>query len=222
MKVTVSNDLMANFRWQSTASSSAALPLSDLKNEAAVERHLTILTDHFGSPTRAHAASMTAKRAGYAAALLAYARLKYNIAVNSSNCFLITPDEPSAAPGWLPVYSFPLNSADSEQDVVDWITKELYAETLVPIIGVLAKEKGISQAVLFENIFVYMKWIFVTKLQDNDLYQQLLETPASEFGYTKRHPFAYYEDTPDGLRKTCCLRYQTAGDERTCKACPLK
>lgn len=222
MEDTVSNDLRANFRWQSTASSSAVLSLSDLKNEAVVERHLTILTNHFGSPTRAHAASMTAKRAGYAVALLIYARLRYNIVVNSSNCFLMTADEPSAAPGWLPVYSFPLNSAESEQDAVNWITKELYAETLVPIIEVLAKEKGISRAVLFENVFVYMKWIFVTKLQDSDLFQQLLETPVSEFGYTKRHPFAYYEDTSNGLRRTCCLRYQTVGEERTCKACSLK
>lgn len=123
---------------------------------------------------------------------------------------------------WLPVYSFSLETAEPHQSTVEWITKELYAQTLVPIVELLAKERGISRVVLFENIFIYIKWIFISKLQDSITFQRLIELPACEFGVKKQHPLALYESRCTTFRKTCCLYYQTQNAVKACKTCPLK
>ncbi len=221
MEKAISADFSANFRWQLNIAESPILTLSDLKNSDVVEEHLTMLTARFDSFTRAHAASIVAKRVGYAAALLIYARLKHGLKVDPSECVLMTPDEITAAPDWMPIYSFKLESMDTQQTSADRIIKKLYAETVIPIIETLVDAKGISRAVLLENVFVYVKWVLLTKLKDDQLFQQLIAAPSCDFGCGKRHPFAYYECASGASRRTCCLRYQTLEDQRTCKTCPL-
>ena len=54
----------------------------------SLNQHLARLMSEFGSPTRAHAASMTAKRLGYAAALMIYARIKHVYVINPNECSL--------------------------------------------------------------------------------------------------------------------------------------
>jgi ferric iron reductase protein FhuF len=66
-----------------------------------------------------------------------------------------------------------------------------------------------------------MKWIFITKLQDTSTFQQLINTPAREFGVRKQHPLAIYQSEQSDLRKTCCLYYQTTGAVKPCSTCPL-
>lgn len=215
-------DMTTNFRWYQSQPVSYSLQLGDLLEETAVHQHLTRLVTDFGSPDKAHAASMTAKRIGYAAALMIYARIKHNVSIRQKECLLLTTDEQSGKTGWLPVYSFPLQSAESDSSPADWITKELYAQALLPIIGLLAKEKGISRVVLLENIFIYIKWILLTKLQDSHLYWQLIEMPASEYGAKNRHPLAFFQNASAVSRKTCCLFYRTAGDAEPCKTCPRR
>lgn len=221
MNSVLTKDMEANFRWYIDQPILHSLTMEDFFDESALDQHLARLICDFGSPTRAHAASMTAKRLGYAAALMIYARIKHGILVNPMDCSFITSAEESTKASWLPIYSFPYNTTGNCQNTVDWITKDLYTKWLVPLVEKLAQEKGVSRVVLFENIFTYMKWIFITKLQDTTTFQQLINTPAGEFGVKKQHPLAIYQIEQTNLRKTCCLYYQTTGAVKSCKTCPL-
>lgn len=214
------NDIEANFRWYTDQQILHSLTLKDFFDKTILDQHLTRLMHEFGSPTRAHAASMTAKRLGYAAALMIYARTKHKVVLNPLECTCITISEESTKASWIPMYSFPLMNGELYLNLVDWITKDLYTKTLVPLVELLAQEKGISCAVLFENICTYIKWIFITKLQDITTFQQLIDTPASEFG-VRKHPLAIYQNKQSNLRKTCCLYYQTTGAIKPCTTCPL-
>jgi ferric iron reductase protein FhuF len=149
-----------------------------------------------------------------------YARTKHEVLMNPIECMCITITEESTKASWIPIYSFPLNTGEFNQNLVDWVTKELYTKTLVPLVELLAQEKGISRVVLFENIYTYIKWIFNTKLQDTNTFQQLIDMPAYAFG-VKKHPLAIYQNKQSNLRKTCCLYYQTTGAIKPCSTCPL-
>lgn len=221
MQSDVSKDMSAKFRWHQDQQVLDTFTLIDLFDENTRDQHLNRLMTEFGSPSRGHAASMTAKRIGYLAALMIYARIKHNVSIKSDQCTFFTIEEKSKKAGWLPVYSFPLETEDSSQSILDWITKELYVKTLVPIVELLAKEKGISRAVLFENIYTYIKWIFNSILCDTAVLQQLIDIPAGEYGNLRRHPISTYVCDDKDLRKTCCLYYQTQGADKPCKTCPL-
>ena len=221
MKCAILEDMVGNFSWHQDQLALHTLTLSDLFHETSLDQHLTRLTTEFGSPTRAHAASMTAKRIGYIAALMIYALNKHAVLIHPKVSTFVTIAKESTNTSWKPVYSFPLETAEPLQSTVEWITQELYAQTIVPIVELLSKERGISRVVLFENIFIYIRWIFISKLQDNITFQQLIESSALEFGVKKLHPIALYESGRSTLRKTCCLYYQTHDAVKTCKTCPL-
>ena len=221
MNSSVANDMLLNFRWHHDQSPLHKLTLGDLFDETVRNQHLNRLVNEFGSPSRAHAASMTAKRIGYVAALMIYARIKHNVLINPVKCTFITIPEESAKAGWLPVYSFPLSTGAPIESTIEWVAKELYAQLLVPLVELLAKEKGISRVVLYENLYTYMKWVFITKLQEGATFQELIEVPISDFGVVKQHPIATYANEQKSTRKTCCLYYQTDGAVKSCKSCPL-
>ena len=221
MQSAVSKDMSANFRWQTDQQVLDRFTLVDLFDENTRDEHLNRLMTEFGSPTRGHAASMTAKRIGYLAALMIYARIKHSVSIKPDQSEFISIEETSAKAGWLPVYSFPLETAERSQPDMEWITKELYAKVLVPLVELLAKEKGISRAVLFENIYTYIKWIFNSILCDTAAIQQLVDIPSGEYGNVRRHPIATYVSENRDIRKTCCLYYQTQGAAKPCKTCPL-
>lgn len=221
MQSVLSKEMEINFRWLADQPIEGSLTLDDLFDRTILDRHISILMSDFGSPTRAHAVSMTAKRLGYAAGLMIYARMKHQVGINPRECRFLTIVEESTKASWLPMYSFPLKTVVLNQDTIEWIAKDLYSLTLVPLVEILAQEKGISRVVLFENIFTYIKWIFITKLQDNNTFQQLIDLPAQKYGVKKQHPLAIYQTDQTNLRKTCCLYYQTTGAVKPCKTCPL-
>lgn len=222
MESILMNDMTANFRWHTDEKVLYTVTLDQLFDSQVREYHFSKLMNEFGSPSRAHAASMTAKRIGYIAALMIYARIQHNVLTNPKECRFITIEGGEATKaGWLPVYSFPLKeSATSETTAQEWIVNELYNATLVPLVDLFAKEKGISRVVLFENIFTYVKWIFLTHLQDPASFQQLVDLPTVQFD-SKQHPLSLYACNNEDTRKTCCLYYQTVGAIKACKTCPL-
>lgn len=221
MKCTKTEDMIKNFRWHHNQSVLNTVTLHDFLNESLRDQHFDRLINKFGSPSKAHAASMTVKRIGYVAALMIYARIKHSVFISPNECKFITTSEESSNASWLPTYSFPLETDELRQSTIEWITNELYAKTLVPLVEQFAKEKGISRVVLYENIYTYIKWIFISKLQDDFTFQQLLMIPAREYGARKQHPLALYERELGSFRKTCCLYYQTTNAVKPCKTCPL-
>ncbi|MGE6489507.1 (2Fe-2S)-binding protein [Paenisporosarcina sp. NPDC076898] len=217
----LTNDMTSKFRWHTDKDALYTLTLGQLFDSQVREHHFLKLMNEFGSPSMAHAASMTAKRIGYMAALMIYVRIQHHVSINPKECRFITIADEATKAGWLPVYSFPLKeSASSETTALEWIVKVLYNATLIPLVDLLAKEKGISRVVLFENIFTYIKWIFVTHLQDSVTFQQLVDIPTVEFD-SKQHPLSLYASNDEDTRKTCCLYYQTVGAVKACKTCPL-
>lgn len=221
MKSLITNDLASSFRWHMDEDALYTLTFDQLFDPQVREHLFSRLMSEYGSPSRGHAASMTAKRIGYMAALMIYARIKYGVVVKANECRFITIEDNSKNSSWLPVYSFPINTTEPLHTTVQWISKNLYASLLVPMVEMLAKEKGISRVVLFENIFTYVKWILETVLKDHDTFQRLIDLPAEEYGMIKQHPISLYACHQGTTRKTCCLYYQTEGASKPCKSCPL-
>jgi ferric iron reductase protein FhuF len=214
-------DIRTKFRLLNpTDDSSYSISVKDLFDPSRLNDHFTYMNEHSGSPTRAHAASITTKRVGYLAAIFVYIKHVHQREATFQNATMHTIDADYSTNGWLPVYSYPLQTISSEKTLVDWISNDIYAKELVPLVSKLSKEKGISRVTLFENIYTYIKWVLVDVLIRQDLFEQLLALPYTEFGEVSRHPLAFYE-TESNLRKTCCLSYLTVGGSKKCKTCPL-
>lgn len=215
-------DIRTTFRLMNPSDVSFySLSVKDLFNPSHLHNHFAWMMEHCGSPTKGHAASITAKRIGYLVAILIY--LKHvdhrEVCFKNATMHTITPHNSSS--GWLPVYSYPSESIQSEKAMVDWISNDLYAKELVPLVSLLGKEKGISKITLFENIYTYIKWVLVDVLNEEDIFVQLVSHRLTDFGAVTRHPLAFYE-TETLLRKTCCLSNLTIGQSKKCTTCPLK
>jgi len=222
MNPAIQQDMLAKFSWVNSMSPpSFSITIQDFFDETKREEHLTWMVEHFGSPTKGHAASITAKRIGYLAAIYVYLKHVHQVETSFMSGTLHTFEEQNPSTGWIPMYSFPLLSSTNKENLLDWLAKDLYANYLVPLVLLLNKEKGVSQAILFENIFIYIKWVLTIQIGNIDLYQQLLSMPTSDFGNVSSHPISLYDRGDGSLRKTCCLFYQTGGANKRCKKCPL-
>lgn len=222
MEYQIQQDLLAKFSWlEDEIQPSRSISIKDFFEESFRDEHLTWMTEHCGSPTKGHAASITTKRIGYLAAIYVYAKSVHHAKSSFMEGIMHTKEVGIMNNGWNPLYSFPLTPSSNDVALVKWVATDLYAKHLVPLVSLLGKEKGISQTTLFENIFTYMKWVFTIQIGNKELYQQLLTWPTSDFGNVSRHPIAFYDRGDDALRKTCCLFYQTTGDNEPCKTCPL-
>ncbi|MFX3675018.1 MAG: (2Fe-2S)-binding protein [Paenisporosarcina sp.] len=222
MEYPIQQDMLAKFRWLDSVSQVArSITIKDFFDETKREEHLTWMMTHCGSPNKGHAASITVKRIGYLAAIYVYVKHTHQVESSFLEGTMHTIQDETSSTGWVPMYSFPLMSSSNEKLLDEWVTKDLYAKYLVPLVALLSEEKGISQTTLFENIHTYMKWMFINKLGIKEEYQKLLTNPISKFGDLLHHPLSRFDCGDDALRKTCCLFYQTDGANKPCEKCPL-
>lgn len=142
---------------------------------------------------------------------------------------------------WLPEYYFENLVAEefTGEDRDEWrnqAIQHLFHEIISPILIMLAKEAKVSKAILWENIAVYIDWLY-EKIFDNqenvnfDDYDFLVnQAPGELFGPYQKNPLHRYHTEPVYLselnesiriRKTCCFTY-LLGEKRTyCQTCPL-
>lgn len=208
-----------------------------LLDEAFLKEFLKNLAHTLGAPSEKVAASIFIKRYAFLAVMSLYAMTALNKKLDVS---LDNVEMESAEQGkdWLPGISL------KDVAVQDWdgsdrsewrasVFKDLFANNIYPLISQLEKTIGISKLILWENIAVYLFWLYETELKENeqvagDFRYLVSEAKGRLFGRYNLNPLQKYFtkktyleewDSEVRLRKTCCFTYQLPAGKR-CKTCP--
>ena len=192
------------------------------------------------------AASMLAKRYSFVAVAALYSFIVFQKKINASteNVLLHTED---AETMWLPkVFISEIETIEVTEDnrkiLLDELLDELFAHQIEPIWSALRKVTKISKLTLWENVAVYIHWLYDLLLAneeiDNVEVQKVLryvleEAEGHQFGSYHHNPLARYSSLPQyvekvekqkqevRVRQTCCLSYQTGAKETYCRTCPV-
>ncbi len=218
-----------------------AFRVADLKDEIFLKEFMTNLSKVIGAPSEKVAASIFMKRYAFVAVIALYAMSAWNKKVNVK-LDMIDMEAPEQGKSWLPFVDLKDLTAEeldlSSQGRAEWrqeVIKDLFAKNISPIIAKLEKTFGISKLILWENIAVYLFWLYETELKNNnkqafeDFNYIIFEADESQFGGYKGNSLQKYygkkvfmeqwgEDVR--MRKTCCFTYQLEGSSKCCKTCP--
>ncbi|MFF2446833.1 IucA/IucC family C-terminal-domain containing protein [Neobacillus sp. NPDC058068] len=212
---------------------------ADLLDESYLKDFMGNLAKTLGAPSDKIAASIFMKRYAFLAVISLYAMTVWNKKMNVSlDNVKMEPAEPEK--DWFPSISLTdLTLLDWDgKDRSDWrkgVIKDLFANNISPIIIMLEKTIGISRLILWENIAVYLFWMYETELKDiendniaNDFDYLISEAEGQLFGRYNVNPLQKYfgektymeeRDQQIRIRKTCCYTYQLPAGKR-CKTCP--
>ncbi|MCL6572514.1 MAG: (2Fe-2S)-binding protein [Bacillus sp. (in: Bacteria)] len=212
----------------------------DLQDEGFLRDFIKNLADTIGAPTEKIAAPIFIKRYAFLAVISLYAMSAWNKKVDVSLENVSMENFDSGKEPWLPLFSL------TDGRFEDWngenrdlwrktILKDLFANNIYPIIEKLEKTFQISKLILWENIAVYLFWLYENELKDsgnenveNDFRYLILEAEGQLFGPYHLNPFHKYFgekmyseewDKEIRIRKTCCFSYQLPAGKR-CKTCP--
>ncbi|SDJ63494.1 IucA/IucC family C-terminal-domain containing protein [Salimicrobium halophilum] len=142
-------------------------------------------------------------------------------------------------PKWFPKYYLKDKTTISpEENRKAWIEenmRQLFRDHLAPIFFHIHKTTRVSKKVLWENVAIYLYWLYERKLPEwyegaelerlrEDFRFIVEELDGEPFG-EKKNPFTYFESQPvlpTGARerKCCCLSYRLHEDSTFCKVCP--
>jgi ferric iron reductase protein FhuF len=115
--------------------------------------------------------------------------------------------------------------------------KELFGGIITPLIDRMAKEAKVSRQTLWENVMVYVYWLYETVLQKLEINEAELEedfaslraADPSFFGMNRNPAAAFYKpktfverhQAEIRVRSTCCYYYKTNEAGTRCSTCPL-
>jgi ferric iron reductase protein FhuF len=217
-----------------------SLNSSDLLNRDFMAEFLTKLMDTIGAPTMKVAASIFMKRYAFLAVISLYSMTawnkKLNVAISNIEMEAARSDEQ-----WLPAFTFKDFSVQSGQvkNRIKWreeVFQELFANHLSLLIRPLREVTNISEAVLWENIAVYLFWLYESELKNhpnaiNDFRFLFTEANGAFFGEFSENPLQKYmgekrfvDELQEEvrIRKTCCFYYQLKVNGHRCKVCPCR
>lgn len=219
------------------------ITLDNLLQRDCLHDFLHQITAHIGSPTIKVTASMLTKRFAFLVAAQLYAMTVFNkqIRVPLGEMQLITdPNDPL----WLPVFYINKAQSTSVTDNRDaWrkdVISSFFAEQLSPIVDNVQKVSKQSHHVLWENISIYIYWLYETVIMATDQedtkrraksdFQYLTEeAPVHVFGACGENPIATHFHAKQFIphlgeevrvRTTCCYFYTLTGTKDRCKICP--
>ncbi|NYE03742.1 siderophore-iron reductase FhuF [Bacillus niacini] len=187
-----------------------------------------------GSPSERAAASIFIKRYAFIAVISLFAMTAANKKLNLS-LENIEMEEAERGKDWIPMISLKDTSIQewNGQDRDEWregVYRDLFANNIYPIIEHFEKTFKVSKLILWENIAVYLFWLYETELKESenptvlsDFRFLIMEAKGNLFGEYNLNPIKKYyskKNPPDEIRmrKTCCFTYQL-GCKR-CKTCP--
>mgnify|MGYP001362137700 CR=1 FL=1 len=225
-------------------SSELSIELHSLQDETVLLHYLENLGPHIGSPNVKVTSSIFVKRYAFLAVIYLYALTAWNkkLDVSFENVILQTKMEEEA---WLPTFYFKnLGVKEAPQDRRQWrdeALKELFSDHIHVLINRLSKVTKQSQQILWENISLYIFWLYETVLSktvdaellnrgNQDFHYLVQEATGTVFGNHPVNPIKrFYENKRDNhelqeevrVRKTCCLTYLLKGKKKFCKTCPL-
>lgn len=217
--------------------------MSDIVDEDAMHQYLKKLGDYIGSPNGKVTASIFIKRYAFLAVIFMYGITARNKMINTSleNTLIQTDSEDRL---WLPQFYLLDQHVESLcENREDWrekAIKKLFSENINVVINKVAKVTKQSKLILWENIAIYLFWLYETNLLESedltirnrakeDCDYLFREAPGKLFGAYHNNPLKRY-DNPKSfvehigetvrVRKTCCFSYLLEGSSKRCKTCP--
>ncbi|MEH7382889.1 IucA/IucC family C-terminal-domain containing protein [Bacillus sp. JJ1533] len=227
--------------------SSLSTPVNELFEEEKINQYLGNVGTRISAPDKRVAASMFMKRYGFFAALNLYAMtiLNKRLNVSLSNISLETSDEEKIW-YWNPKFYFsdlqtvsaPIESRDKWRDET---IQAIFHDHIHEVLLTLTKHSGLSKKVLWENVSIYVYWLYESVLAKpnfdekrniihEDFEYLVKKAEGKLFGPVAFNPLTRYlgvkvyrpeYDQTIRTRKTCCLYYKTTSTEDRCKTCPL-
>lgn len=237
------SELAEKFRCTFKDNSLYRLSPSSCMDESTLRVELLWIQQTMEAANLRAAASMLAKRYSFVAVAALYSFIVFQKKINASteNVLLHTED---AETMWLPkVFISEIETIEvtegNRKILLDELLDELFAHQIEPIWSALRKITKISKLTLWENVAVYIHWLYDLLLEneeiDNVEVQKVLqyvleEAEGHQFGSYHHNPLARYSPLPQyvekqkqevRVRQTCCLSYQTGAKETYCRTCPV-
>nr|WP_295975212.1 IucA/IucC family C-terminal-domain containing protein [uncultured Bacillus sp.] len=214
--------------------------IADLLNEKFLEEFMKSLTNIIYAPSEKVAASIFIKRYAFVAVMSLYAMTVWNKKIDFS-LDMVKMEIPEQGKEWLPSLSLKeITIQDwNETNRMEWrkrIIHALFAENIFLLIEKFEETFNISRLILWENIAVYLFWLYETELKNGviqhnkeDFHYLIFEAEGQLFGRYKENPLQKFftekklaadRNEDIRVRKTCCFNYQLQGNAKRCKTCP--
>lgn len=206
--------------------------LSSLLN-GEMDSYLQTIQPYVNAPNKKVAASLLVKRLSFLAVNVLYVMSVTNkkIEINPDHIQIVSHFDGDT---WLPKFRFePLRITSIEDR--EWerkkVLEQLFKEIFTPIINMLSKKAKVPRTTLWENVMIYIYWLYESVLQEpHDDFRALLEADGELFDMNHNVATTFYSakryvkpiDATVRVRKTCCFYYETNEKKAHCKTCPLR
>lgn len=212
-----------------------SIEISEILKEQSIVNYLDILSAHIDASNVKVAASLFVKRYSFLTVIYLYAMTAWNEKLNISyENVSIETDESDKL--WLPNFHFHhLESETLRADRDEWRSnciESLFKEHVSPILNLLSQTTKVSKLILWENIAVYIYWLYETVLVEEPIeivnrskedFQFIMnKAPGHLFGDYDINPLNRYyreEEGKEVKRSTCCYSHLT-NSNKYCKTCP--
>ena len=223
--------------------SDLSFPLNQVSDDQALLQYLEKVGAHIGSPNSKVTASIFVKRYAFVAVIYLYGISAWNKKLDPSltNISLQTEKTDDL---WLPTFYFhqtKMEEAEKSRD--QWrekALKEFFSKNIHVLIEQVSKVTKQSKHILWENIAIYLFWLYETvlpKIEDEEIQTRakgdfrylISEAPETLFGNEHTNPIkryyhkkVYIKDLQEEVRvrTTCCVSYLLQGTPNRCKTCP--
>jgi ferric iron reductase protein FhuF len=207
-----------------------------------MENYIRKVMVGIGAPNETVTASMIMKRYAFfaAMALFTMSHSDRRLNIRTSNVTLVSHYEEEL---WLPKFylkdlGFETVSGDRQAWREQYV-RDLFANHVYLLMDQLSKITKISKLILWENIAVYLFWLYESvldesneerkKIMKEDFRYLFYEAPGSVFGAYHHNPLTKYDSEKVynpvtekyiRYRKTCCFSYKLEGSHKRCSTCP--
>jgi ferric iron reductase protein FhuF len=206
-----------------------------LNDDGQLAKYVAHVRAEMGAANDAVAASMLVKRLSFLAPMALYAMSVWNkrLILDPERIWLDTDDQGET---WMP--RFRLEPPEAEVCGIErscWreqAVRDVFAGLFAPLIARLRRLTRISPLILWENVSIYVYWVYERWFEDealapitdrlrDDFRFLIHEADGCLFGQ-KDNPLRRFWKGASGMqRTTCCLYVQTNGGT-CCQTCPLK
>jgi ferric iron reductase protein FhuF len=215
-----------------------------LMKQDSLAAYLRMVQQKMDIPNLPTTASMLMKRYSFLVVMTLYAMSVWDkrLHIQPENVWLETDDESEK---WLPTFRLDkLECSQLDSDRQQWrceTIRILFANHIHPLIELLFQTTKLSKLILWENVAIYVFWLYETLLADEqythmteklleDFHFVIQEARGELFGGYQNNPLSrFWKDKTYSIphqkniriRTTCCLYYQTTKDGSRCLSCPL-
>ncbi|WP_244671200.1 IucA/IucC family C-terminal-domain containing protein [Bacillus sp. NTK034] len=201
--------------------------------------YLDKVKNHIGAADKKTAASILIKRYAFLPVIYLYSMTSWNIKldIRHENVTFVSQEQDGL---WLPSFSFiHLQGKGIETERENWredAVGTLFNGHIFPVLNRIANEANVSKLILWENIAIYLFWLYEKILPSETHSEQaaedfkfiLEEASGNLFGCGNTNPLKKFDSNKILIestgktvrpRKTCCFSYLTSSGKR-CGTCP--